>query len=341
MKTPPNTLLMTLKPRIAIACSAAIMLSLSLNLKAQTPASAAQDWPQKTVRLISPFSAGSSVDIMARLISVPLSKMLGQAVVVENKTGAGGNGGADAVAKAAPDGYTLGIVTTGPMAINPSLMAHVPYNPTKDFAPVVLLAAGPNVLVVNANMAVSNLDDLIKLLKANPGKYSYGSSGVGSTNHLAGELFSFKTNTKMIHIPYKGNQDALNDVLSGQITMTFSGLQPLLSNLQAGKIKALVIAGDKRMPAIADVPTVAELGLKGAEVMPWYGVVAPAGTPPSIIQLLNKDITEIMSRPDIYNQFKSNGSEPNTGTSAQFADLIASDVERWSEVIKRAGIQSP
>jgi tripartite-type tricarboxylate transporter receptor subunit TctC len=255
--------------------------------------------------------------------------------------GAGGNLGADAVAKATPDGYTLGIVTTGPMAINPSLMAHVPYNPTQDFAPIVLLAAGPNVLVVNANMGVNNVEDLIKLLKTSPGKYSYGSSGVGSTNHLAGELFAFKTNTKMIHIPYKGNQDALNDVLSGQITMTFSGLQPLLSNIQASKIKALVVAGDKRMAAIPDVPTVAEVGLKGAEVMPWYGVVAPAGTRDAVINLLNKDIAEIMSRPEIYKQFKDNGSEPSTGSPTQFANLIASDVERWGEVIKRAGIQSP
>lgn len=298
------------------------------------------DWPQKPIRLISPFSAGSSVDIMARLLSQPIGKALGQAVVVENKVGAGGNLGVDAVAKAAPDGYTLAIATTGPLAINPSLMSHVPFNPLKDFAPVVLLAAGPNVLVVNANMPVNSLDDLIKLLRLNPGKYSYGSSGVGSTNHLAGELFAYKTNTKIIHIPYKGNQDALNDVLSGQITMTFSGLQPLLSNIQAGKVKALVVAGDKRMSAIADVPTVAEVGLKGAEVMPWYGVIAPAGTPSAVVHLLNKVIVEIMARPEIFNQFRANGSEPNTGTPAQFGELIASDVARWGEVIKRSGIQS-
>jgi len=298
------------------------------------------DWPQKPIRLISPFSAGSSVDIMARLLSQPIGKALGQAVVVENKVGAGGNLGVDAVAKAAPDGYTLAIATTGPLAINPSLMSHVPFNPLKDFAPVVLLAAGPNVLVVNTNMPVNSLDDLIKLLRLNPGKYSYGSSGVGSTNHLAGELFAYKTNTKIIHIPYKGNQDALNDVLSGQITMTFSGLQPLLSNIQAGKVKALVVAGDKRMSAIADVPTVAEVGLKGAEVMPWYGVIAPAGTPSAVVNLLNKVIVEIMARPEIFNQFRANGSEPNTGTPAQFGELIASDVARWGEVIKRSGIQS-
>jgi tripartite-type tricarboxylate transporter receptor subunit TctC len=298
------------------------------------------DWPQKPIRLISPFSAGSSVDIMARLLSQPIGKALGQAVIVENKVGAGGNLGVDAVAKAAPDGYTLAIATTGPLAINPSLMSHVPFNPLKDFTPVVLLAAGPNVLVVNANMPVNSLDDLIKLLKLNPGKYSYGSSGVGSTNHLAGELFAYKTNTKIIHIPYKGNQDALNDVLSGQITMTFSGLQPLLSNIQAGKVKALVVAGDKRMSAIADVPTVAEVGLKGAEVMPWYGVIAPAGTPSAVVNLLNKVIVEIMARPEIFNQFRANGSEPNTGTPAQFGELIASDVARWGEVIKRSGIQS-
>ena len=326
--------------RWILACFS-LGLILPMTLQAQTSPTTLPDWPQKTVRLISPFSAGSSVDIMARLLAAPLSKMLGQAVVVDNKVGAGGNLGADAVAKATPDGYTLGIVTTGPMAINPSLMAHVPYNPTQDFAPIVLLAAGPNVLVVNANMGVNNVEDLIKLLKTSPGKYSYGSSGVGSTNHLAGELFAFKTNTKMIHIPYKGNQDALNDVLSGQITMTFSGLQPLLSNIQASKIKALVVAGDKRMAAIPDVPTVAEVGLKGAEVMPWYGVVAPAGTRDAVINLLNKDIAEIMSRPEIYKQFKDNGSEPSTGSPTQFANLIASDVERWGAVSKRAGIQSP
>jgi tripartite-type tricarboxylate transporter receptor subunit TctC len=318
-------------------CGLAATLGLAASALAQTPAGA---WPQRPVHLIAPFSAGSTVDAMARLIAVPLAKRLGQPVIVENRGGAGGNIGVDAVAKATPDGYTFGIGTTGPLAINPSLMAKVPYVPTRDLAPVALLASGPIVLVVNPALPARNADELVKLLKANPNKYSFTSAGVGSTGHLAGELFRLRTGADMEHVPYKGNQDALVDVLSGQVAMTFSGLQPLLSNIQAGKLRALMVAGDKRLAAIPDVPTAAEVGLAGAEVMPWYGVIAPAGTPAPIVARLNQELAAIMAQPEIAERFRATGSEPDVGTPEAFGQRIASDGKLWADVIRKAGIKA-
>lgn len=301
-------------------------------------AGAQSGWPQRPVRLIAPFSAGSTVDAMARLISVPLSALLGQSVVVDNRGGAGGNIGVDAVAKAAPDGYTLGIGTTGPLAINPSLMAKIPYHPIKDIAPVSLLASGPIVLVCFPELPARNIAELVVLLKSNPRKYSFSSAGVGSTGHLAGELFKLRTGTHIEHVPYRGNQEAVTDVLGGQIAMTFSGLPPLLAQIQAGKLRALMVAGDKRLPAIPEVPTAAEVGLAGTEVMPWYGVIAPAGTSPDVIQVLNRHLQTVMARADMAEKFRAMGSEPQTGTPQAFGNLIAADGRLWADVIKRAGI---
>ena len=300
----------------------------------------AQASTSQPITLLIPYPPGGSADMLARPMLPELQKKLGQTIVLDYKGGAGGTIATSALARAKPDGHTLLLVLTA-HAINDALYPKLPYDTRKDFAPVSLVATLPLLVAAPLSSPFNTIPELIAYAKANPDKLSYASAGNGNTSHLSVELFKTQTDTKMIHIPYKGNQDALNDVLSGQITMTFSGLQPLLSNIQTGKIKALVIAGDKRMSAIPEVPTVAELGLRGAEVMPWYGVIAPAGTPLAVVNLLNKNIAEIMSRPEIYNQFKSNGSEPNTGSPAQFAELIASDVTRWGEVIKRAGIQSP
>ena len=313
--------------------------ALAVVLLAFAGAVSAQAWPNRPIRLIAVFSAGSTVDIMARTIAPPLGELLGQNVVVENKGGAGGNIGVDAIAKAAPDGYTVGIATTGPLAINPHLMAKMPYDPLKDVAPVVLLAVGPNVLVVHPSVPAKSIGELIALAKAKPGSLSYGSSGVGSTNHLAGELFRAIAGVDLVHVPYKGNQEALTDVLSGQIQILFSGLPPIASNLQSGRIRALVVAGDKRLSAIADVPTVAEVGLKGAEVMPWYGVIAPAGTPPDIVNRLNDAIARVMARPEVRAKFQSTGSEPAVGTPAEFGALIRTEGTRWRDVIRRANIK--
>jgi len=314
------------------AASAALLL-------AAAGAAAAQAWPGRPIRLIAVFSAGSTVDIMARTIAAPLGELLGQSVTVENKGGAGGNIGVDAIAKAAPDGTTIGIGTTGPLAINPHLMAKMPYDPIKDIAPVVLLAVGPNVLVVHPSVPAKTVGELIALAKARPGSLSYGSSGVGSTNHLAGELFRVIAGVDLVHVPYKGNQEALTDVLSGQIQILFSGLPPIASNLQAGRIRALAVAGDKRLSAIPEVPTVAEAGLKGAEVMPWYGVIAPAGTPADIVNRLNDAVARVMARPEVRAKFQSTGSEPAVGTPAEFGALIRAEGMRWRDVIRRASIR--
>jgi tripartite-type tricarboxylate transporter receptor subunit TctC len=308
-------------------------------LVAVTGIAQAQAWPTRPIRLISPFSAGSTVDIMARTIAPALGDLLGQQVVVENKGGAGGNIGVDAVAKAAPDGYTLGIGTTGPLAINPHLMAKMPYDPQKDLAAVVLLANGPNVLVVHPSVPAKNVAELVALARAKPGSLSFASSGVGSTGHLAGELFRAVAGVDLVHVPYKGNQEALTDTLSGQVQVLFSGLPPILASLQSGRIRALAVAGDKRLASIPEVPTVAEAGLKGAEVMPWYGVIAPAGTPPEIVARLNQAVAQVMARPEIRAKFQATGSEPATGTPADFAALIRTEGARWREVIRRANIK--
>jgi tripartite-type tricarboxylate transporter receptor subunit TctC len=319
-------------PHLIRAVVVAVLLALAGGV-------AAQAWPNRPIRMIAVFSAGSSVDIMARTIAPPLGELLGQSVVVENKGGAGGNIGVDAIAKSAPDGYTIGIGTTGPLAINPHLMAKMPYDALRDIAPVVLLAVGPNVLVVHPSVPAKTIGELIALAKAKPGSLSYGSSGVGSTNHLAGELFRAIAGVDLVHVPYKGNQDSLNDVLSGQIQILFSGLPPIASNIQAGRIRPLVVAGDKRLAAIPDVPTVAEVGLKGAEVMPWYGVIAPAGTPTDIVNRLNEAIARVMARPEVRTRFQSTGSEPAVGTPAEFGTLIRTEGTRRRDVIRRANIK--
>ncbi len=297
-----------------------------------------QSFPDKPVQIIVPYAPAGLTDNIARFYAQQLKDIWTQTILVENRPGAGASLGAAHAARSNPDGYTILLGSVG-MVTNPFLFKELPYK-SSDLSPIALVAFAPNVLYVHSSIPARNVVELVNFAKKNPGILSFASAGVGSSPHLAAELFASSAGIKILHIPYKGNQDALNDVLSGQITMTFSGLQPLLSNIQAGKVKALVVAGDKRMSAIADVPTVAELGLKGAEVMPWYGVIAPAGTPTSIVNLLNKVIVEIMARPEIFNQFKANGSEPNTGTPAQFGELISSDVLRWGDVIKRAGIQT-
>jgi tripartite-type tricarboxylate transporter receptor subunit TctC len=319
-------------PHLIRAVVVAVLLALAGGV-------AAQAWPNRPIRMIAVFSAGSSVDIMARTIAPPLGELLGQSVVVENKGGAGGNIGVDAIAKAAPDGYTIGIGTTGPLAINPHLMAKMPYDALRDIAPVVLLAVGPNVLVVHPSVPAKTIGELIALAKAKPGSLSYGSSGVGSTNHLAGELFRAIAGVDLVHVPYKGNQESLTDVLSGQIQILFSGMPPIASNIQAGRIRPLAVAGDKRLPAIPDVPAVAEVGLKGAEVMPWYGVIAPAGTPADIVNRLNEAIARVMARPEVRAKFQSTGSEPAVGTPAEFGTLIRTEGTRWRDVIRRANIK--
>ncbi len=302
----------------------------------------AQSWPAKPIRLISPFSVGSTVDLQARLMAGPLGEVLGQTVVVENKGGAGGAIGLDFVAKSAPDGYVIGIGTTGPMSINPYLVgSSVPYQPNRDFAPVAQYGVGPNVLVVNATIPARSVAELVALAKAKPGTLSYASSsGIGSTAHLAGELFASVAQIDITHIPYKGNAEAVNALLGGQVQMLISGLPPMLAHIQSGRIRALVVSGDQRMAQLPDVPTAVEAGFKDLDVTAWYGVIAPAGTPPEIVAKLNDAIRRVLARPDVRERFLATGTEPKVTSPKEFADLIRSDGERWAAVIKKANVKA-
>jgi tripartite-type tricarboxylate transporter receptor subunit TctC len=302
----------------------------------------AQAWPAKPIRLISPFSAGSTVDLQARLMATPLAELLGQPVVVENRAGAGGAIGLDAVAKAAPDGYTIGIGTTGPMSINPYLIgSKVPYDPNRDFAAVGQYGIGPNVVVVNAAIPARNLAELIALARAKPGTISYASSsGIGSTAHLAGELLASVAGIDIVHIPYKGNAEGVAALLAGQVQMAISGLPPMIAHIQAGKLRALAVTGPSRMAQLPDVPTVTEAGYRDIDVSAWYGVVAPAGTPADIIGRLNAAFEKVVARPEVRERFLATGTEPYLTSPKAFADLIRSDGTRWSAVIRKANVKA-
>jgi tripartite-type tricarboxylate transporter receptor subunit TctC len=303
---------------------------------------AAQAWPNKPIRLISPFSTGSTVDLHARLIAIPLAELLGQPVVVEDKAGAGGAIGLDAVAKAAPDGYTIGIGTTGPMSINPYLIgSKVPYDPNKDFAAIGQYGIGPNVIVVNAGVPARTLAELVALAKAKPNTISYASSsGIGSTAHLAGELLGSVAGIDIVHIPYKGNAEGVTALLSGQVQMAISGLPPMIAHIQSGKLRALAVTGPSRMAQLPDVPTVTEAGYKEVDVSAWYGVVAPAGTPPEIVAKLSDAFAKAIARPEVRERFLATGTEPFVTSPKQFADLIRSDGARWAVVIRKANVKA-
>ena len=303
---------------------------------------AAQSWPTKPIRIVSPFSAGSTVDLHARLLATPLTEILGQTVIVENKAGAGGAIGLELIAKSPPDGYTIGIGTTGPMTINPYLIGStVPYDPNKDFAAIGQYGIGPNVIVVNANVPARTLPELIALAKAKPGSISYASSsGIGSTAHLAGELLGSVAGIDIVHIPYKGNAEAVTAMLGGQVQMAISGLPPMIAHVQSGKLRALAVTGPSRMAQLPDVPTVTELGMKDIDVSAWYGFIAPANTPPDIVNKLADAIAKVIARPDVRERFLATGTEPYVTTPKQFAELIRSDGTRWAAVIRKANVKA-
>ena len=299
----------------------------------------AQSYPARPIRLIVPFGPGSTVDIMARALSQPLLEQTGQSIVVDNKPGAGGTLGVDAIAKAPKDGYTIGIGTTGPLTINPALQAKMPFDTLTDLAPVSLVATGPNAVLVHPQVPAKNVKELIAYARANPGALNFASSGVGSTNHLAGELFKSVAGIQMVHVPYKGNGEALADLLAGRVQVLFSGLPPVISQVQAGRARAIAIAGPARAASLPDVPTVAEAGLPGAEVLVWYGVLAPAGTPKEILTRLQGEVAKAMARPDIRARFTEAGSDPVSSTPEEFSRMIRADLAKWKQVINTANIK--
>lgn len=299
----------------------------------------AHDYPDKPVSLVVPFAPGGTVNLTARLLSARMAQMLGQPVVVDNKPGAGGAIGAGFVAKARADGYTLLYATMGSQVIQPLISRNLSFSPSKDFTPIALFATVPNVLAVSANTPAKNIAELIQYAKANPGKLNMGSAGQGSVNHMIGELFMLRTGVKFTHVPYKGAGPATTDLLAGQIQVLFANLPGLQPYVKSGKVKLLGVASRQRNPAIPDVPTFAELGIKDAETESWSALMAPAGTNPEVIRKLQDTVRAIATDPAMVRQLNAQGAQPFYGNAQNLDKVIADDTRRWAEVVKRANIQ--
>lgn len=302
----------------------------------------AQAWPAKPLRIVVPFAAGGTTDILARALAPELQKALGQPVVVDNKPGAGGNLGAADVAKSPADGYTLLMGTVGTHGINASLYPKLPYDPIKDFVPVTLVAGVPNVLVMNPAKAdqygIKSVADLIKYAKANPGKLNMGSSGNGTSIHLSGELFKSMTGTYMLHFPYRGSGPALIDLMGGSMDLMFDNLPSSMPHIKAGKLKALAVTSGVRSQALPDLPTIAEAGpVKGYEASSWFGLLAPAGTPMEIVNRVQQETAKALAAPALKERLQSQGAIPSGNTSAEFAKLIDNETKKWAQVVKVSG----
>ena len=299
-------------------------------------------WPTKPVKIVVPFAPGGTTDILARAVAPELSKAFGQQFVVENKAGAGGNLGAEVVAKSPGDGYTLLMGTVGTHGINRALYAKLPYDPFKDFVPVTLVAGVPNVMVINADKAVANkintVNDFIKYARANPGRLNMASSGNGTSIHLAGELFKSQTGTFMAHIPYRGSGPALMDLAAGNMDVMFDNLPSAMQLIKSGKLKALAVTSGQRSSAMPELPTIEEAaGLKGFEASSWFGLLAPAGTPMDIVNRIQQEVAKSLNTPAIKEKLQAQGAIPSGNTSAQFAALIEAEHKKWAAVVKASG----
>jgi tripartite-type tricarboxylate transporter receptor subunit TctC len=297
----------------------------------------AQSYPTKPVRIIVPYAAGGNTDFTARSIADKLTPVFKQQVIVDNRPGGATNIGTEAVAKAAPDGYTL-LMGGASNAINMSLFAKLPYDTLRDFEPITLCVQGANVLALHPSVPAKNVKELIAFAKTRPGKLNYGSSGLGSSNQMAGELFKLMANVNIVHVPYKGNAPALTDLLGGHVEMIFSGVPALVPHIESGRIRAIAIGSLKRFPALPKVPTFDESGLKGYEATTWFGLLAPAKTPREIITRLNAEVGKAIQSPDIQQRFTNEGLEPMGGSAESFAKFIRAEIDKYAKVIKAAGI---
>jgi tripartite-type tricarboxylate transporter receptor subunit TctC len=302
-------------------------------------AAPAQDYPVRPVHMIVPFPAGGPTDLVARLLSAKLPAILGQPLVVENRPGAGGNIGTDSVAKSAPDGYTLVSVGPGALIINP-LLGKVPYDTLRDFAPVTIMAVAPNALVAHPSFPAKTVAELIALARATPGAINYASGGTGSTPHLAGALFAVMAKVQLTHVPYKGTGPATADLVGGQVQIAFLGIPTVLPHIRSGKLRALATTGKRRSPELPGVPTVEEAGVPGYELSPWYGLLAPAGTPRAVVARLSSEVTRIVRAPEMREQLSAQGAEPTGGAPEEFAQTLRSDAATWKKVVKEAGIRA-
>jgi tripartite-type tricarboxylate transporter receptor subunit TctC len=296
------------------------------------------DWPARPIHLIVPYASGGPVDVSARVLAVPLQKALAQPVVVDNKPGAGGNLGADAVAKSAPDGYTLVMGAIATHAINPTLYAKFPYDPVRDFRHVALVVQVPNVLVVNNDVPARKVQELVRLVRQSPGKFDFASGSTGSTGHLAGELFKQMTGTEMVHVPYKGSAPAVLDLLAGRVHLMFDNLASALPNIKAGKVRALAVTTRERTSFLPDIPTLHESGLSGFDLTTWWGVMAPAKTPPEIVERLSREILAGLEQPDVKERLRAMGSDAlNVRSPSEFTAFVQKELKTYSELVKRSG----
>jgi tripartite-type tricarboxylate transporter receptor subunit TctC len=300
--------------------------------------SAQAAYPDHPIKVVNGFAAGGGSDILLRTIIPAISENLGQQIIVEYRTGAGGNLAMEAVAKAAPDGYTLLMGTPG-LATNPSLYANLPFDPQKAFAPISLVGTVPNVLVVNPELPAKSVSELVALAKRTPGKLNYASPGVGTSLHLAGELFKLDTGTDIVHVAYKGGSQAQTDVMGGQVQMMFNVLPSALPQIQAGKLRALAVTSTTRAASLPDVPTMVEAGVPGYSAITWNGLLAPAGTPPEVIARLNDAIVKAMRSPDMKALLTKIGQDPAWSTPEEFASFLRDETAKWTKVIKATGIQ--
>ncbi|MBU8541134.1 Bug family tripartite tricarboxylate transporter substrate binding protein [Falsiroseomonas tokyonensis] len=300
----------------------------------------AQTWPDRPLRVIVPFPPGGSNDIIARQMAEALRERLGQPVIVENRAGAGGNVGADTVAKAAPDGLTLLLTAPGPLAINEHLFRSIPFNPQRDFAPVALVASVPIVLMVTNSLTVRSVAELVALAKREPGRLAFGSSGNGSTNHLAGELFKSMAGIEIVHVPYRGAAPAMTDLVGGQIQMMFDNMPAALPQMRGGQVRGLAVAGAQRAEAAPELPTVAESGLPGFDAEAWFGLVAPAATPEAVLQRLQAACGESLADPALRARFAQGGAVPGARLGAAFTAFLAEERAKWGRVVASSGAQA-
>ena len=329
---------MPMNRRHLLAAAALSPLMQPLSGRAQT------GWPTKPVRIVVPFAAGGTTDILARSLAPELQRVFGQPFVVDNKPGAGGNNGAAEVAKAPADGYTLLMGTVGTHAINPSIYPKMPYDHVKDFVPVTLVAGVPNVLVINPASAqkygVNNVADFVKALKANPGRVNMASSGNGTSIHLAGELFKSMTGTFMLHLPYRGSGPALIDLIAGNVDLMFDNLPSALPHIKSGRLKALAVTSAARSGALPEVPTVEEVGgpmLKGYEASSWFGLLAPAGTPADVVARVQQETAKALATPAMKERLLAQGAVPSGMTPAEFVGFIDAETKKWARVVKASG----
>jgi len=298
----------------------------------------AQNYPVKPIRLVSPYPPGGANDILARIVGQKLGENLGQQIVIENRGGATGNIGAEYVAKAAPDGYTILMGQASNLTINVSLMSKMPYDPVRDLAPVTLVATTPNLLVVHPSLPVRTVKELIDLAQARPGAINYASNGAGTLSHLTGELFKLQTGTNLAHIPYKGGPPAVIDLVAGQVSVLFTAIPTAVTQVRAGRLRAIAVTGLKRVDAIKEVPTVAET-VPGFESSQWWGMFAPPGTPADIIDKLNAEVARMLVDAEVKARFANEGADAIGGNPREFAAYLKADYEKWGKVVKEAGIR--